>query len=137
MAFNAQTYALSRKYTDESIEGTSGVIAGKNCQILSNEEIEKDGVRGHRITFAWYRDGETVARTDTIEVMNGIQGEQGEQGEKGDPGDTPEITVYEQSANTYILQIKVGDTVFRTPNLKGSGSGVDVQVVNDALVFTY
>ena len=35
------TYAQSKKYTDESIQGTSGVLKGKNCTIKSIEKIEQ------------------------------------------------------------------------------------------------
>lgn len=130
-------YILAKKYTDRSIEGTSGVLAGKNCQIRSVEYIEEEGRKGRRITFAWYKDGETVARTDFIIVWDGEKGDQGDSGEKGDPGDTPEITVVEQSATSYKLNIKVGDTEFQTPNLKGSGGGVDVSVDGQTLIFVY
>ena len=33
------TLALGKKYTDESILGTSGVLKGKNCTIKSIEKI--------------------------------------------------------------------------------------------------
>lgn len=162
-----QVYALSKKYTDDSIEGTSGALAGKNCQISSIEDIEG----GKRITFTWYKDGESIARTSTIDVMDGEKGakgnkgDKGDQGEKGDPGEkgakgnkgdkgdpgekgdtgeqgepgvSPEITVNESTADKYTLKIKTEDDEFITPNLKGGGSGgVDVNVTNDTLIFTY
>lgn len=129
-----QAYALSKGYTDQSIEGTSGVLAGKNCQITSIEEIEG----GHKITFTWYKDGESIAHTDTITVMDGEKGEQGEQGEQGEPGVSPEITVEESTASSYKLRIKTDDDEFVTPNLKGSGSGgIDVSVGGESLIFTY
>lgn len=70
------SYAKAKKYTDNSIEGTSGPLAGKNCQIQSVTPIEG----GRRITFAWYKDGESVARTTTVDVMNGEKGDIGEDG---------------------------------------------------------
>ena len=132
MAFTAKhALAVSQKYTDDSIAGTSGILAGKNCQITSIEEIEG----GHKITFTWYKDGESIARTDTITVMDGEKGEQGEQGE---PGVSPEITVEESTASSYKLRIKTDDDEFVTPNLKGSGSGgIDVSVGGESLIFTY
>lgn len=138
MAFDIVTYALNKKYTDDSIEGTSGVLAGKNCQIASIEDITVEGKKGKRITFTWFKDGETVARTETMDVFDGDKGEAGEQGEKGDPGESPEITIEEQSATVYKLHIKSGEEEFDTPNLKGmGGTGVDVTVGGEALIFNY
>lgn len=131
---NSFTLALARKYTDVSIEGTGGVIAGKNCQVASIEEIEG----GHKITLSWYKDGETVARVESFDVMDGEEGPQGPQGEKGEEGFSPEVTIAEQSADTYILHIKTEDEEFDTPNLKGMGGyGVDVGVKDENLIFTY
>lgn len=144
MGIDLVTYARAKKYTDESIEGTSGVLAGKNCQIQSSEPIEIEGRTGTRITFAWYKDGETVARTTTVDVMDGEQGEQGvpgeqgEQGEQGAAGFSPTITVIENTAEVYKLQITTADGSFDTPNLRGGGAGgVDVSVDEDNLIFTY
>lgn len=70
--------AMSKKYTDDSIEGTTGVIAGKNCTIDSITDI----TGGHRITFKWTADsGES--RTSTLDVMNGTDGQNGEDGQDG------------------------------------------------------
>lgn len=136
-----QAYALSKGYTDQSIEGTSGVLAGKNCQISSIIEIldEDEKVIGHRITFSWYADGSSIARTDTVDVMDGEQGLIGPQGNPGEPGVSPEITVEESTASSYKLRIKTGDDEFVTPNLKGSGGseGIDVSVSEESLIFTY
>lgn len=136
--------AISNKYTDTSIEGTTGPLAGKNCQILSTENIEISGKTGKRITFSWYKDDETVARTTTVDIMDGDTGPQGEQGEAGEKGDTgeagfsPEIIVVENTANVYKLQITTEEGSFITPNLRGGGAGgVDVSVSGDNLVFTY
>ena len=138
MAFDAISYVISKKYTDVSIEGTGGVLAGKNAQIASIEDIEVEGRKGKRVTFSWYKDGETIARVETMDVFDGEQGEQGEKGEKGDPGDSPEVTVAEQSYFTYKLHVKSGEEEFDTPNLKGMGSpGVDVNVNDEQLVFNY
>lgn len=64
------TYALSRKYTDNSIAGTSGVLAGKNCTIASITPV--DG--GNLVTFEWVADDSTT-HTDTMFVQDGILGE--------------------------------------------------------------
>ena len=60
------TLAASRRYTDSSIAGIDGVLAGKNCKIQSVEDI----TNGHRLTFSW-NDDEGVARTSTVDVMDG------------------------------------------------------------------
>lgn len=144
MAFDAITYAKSQKYTDQSIEGTTGVLAGKNCRIQSVEDIEVGERTGKRITFSWYRDDESVARTTTVDIMDGeqgiqgIPGEQGEQGERGEEGFSPIIEVYENTATTYKLQITTEEGSFTTPNLKGGGGGgLDVSVSEENLIFTY
>jgi len=141
MAFDAVQYAMSKRYTDESIEGTGGVLAGKNCQIASIEDIEVKGRKGKRVTYTWFKDGETVARTSVMDVFDGEVGEKGDAGEKGDPGEpgvSPEVTVSEQSYDTYKLHIKAGEEEYDTPNLKGMGSpGVDVNVNDENLVFNY
>lgn len=144
MGFDVVTYNKSKKYTDTSIEGTTGPLAGKNCQIASIEDIIDEGkIIGKRVTYTWYKDGETVARTSTMDVMNGedgADGEKGDPGEKGEPGDpgfSPEITVEEATANTYKLKITTEEGDIVTPNLKGGGEGVDVDVSDESLVFTY
>lgn len=61
-----QAYILSKSYTDKSILGISGALAGKNCTIKSSEH--KDGVT--TIVFQWTADtGET--RENRIEVFDG------------------------------------------------------------------
>ena len=60
------TLSKAKKYTDSSIAGIDGVLAGKNCKIQSVEDI----TNGHRITFSW-NDDEDVARTVSIDVMDG------------------------------------------------------------------
>ena len=66
-------YILAKKYTDKSIEGISGVLAGKNCKIASSTKT--DGVT--TIVFEWTADnGDT--RTTQIQVAD---------------GETPEITI--------------------------------------------
>lgn len=61
-----QSYVLSKGYTDKSILGISGVLAGKNCTIES--DTYEDGV--HTIVFKWTADNGTVRRT-SIEVHDG------------------------------------------------------------------
>ena len=63
------TLAKAKKYTDDSIEGTSGVLKGKNCTIKSIEKI--DGV--NTVTFQWTADDGSV-KTSTMQVSDGIDG---------------------------------------------------------------
>ena len=91
MALDILTYALSKKYTDDSMAG-GGISAGKNCTVDSIEQISG----GNRVTFKWTLDNGTV-KTGTMDVMDGEKGEQGipgatgstgQQGAQGPKGDT-------------------------------------------------
>lgn len=59
-------YILSKGYTDKSILGITGVLAGKNCTIESY--THENGV--HTIVFKWTADDGTTRRT-TVEVYDG------------------------------------------------------------------
>lgn len=65
---NIPTLAAARKYTDGSISGYTGVLAGKNCKIQS---ITPTANNSNIITFAWTKDDGTQKTTD-LEVMNGV-----------------------------------------------------------------
>ena len=132
---NKKLFAMARQYTDETVEGAEGVIAGKNCQIVSKEKIVDGEGSRTLVTFAWFKDGETEARTDTIEVWDGEQGEKGDEGEQGAPGTSAEVTVKETPPGIYILHVKSASGEFDTPNLKGANGGVEVQVDNETLLF--
>lgn len=69
------SYALSKRYTEEVVDGTQ-YIRGANCEIQSIEEIVKDGVSGHRITWKWVGTSGNVV-TDTMDVMDGYNLAQG------------------------------------------------------------
>lgn len=73
--------SVAKKYTDESIAGTAGALAGKNCKIQSITDI----TGGKRVTFEW-TDDSSVSRTSTMDVFNGIDGQDGQDGAKGDDG---------------------------------------------------
>lgn len=60
------TYALSKKYTDKSILGIEGVLAGKNCTIES--KTKANGIT--TIVFKWTADNGEVRRT-TLEIEDG------------------------------------------------------------------
>lgn len=95
------SWILSKKYTDQSIEGISGVLAGKNCTI---SDVSKTGLVT-TITFQWTADnGDT--RTTQIQVND---------------GETPSISVtptsdghtvtFETSAQTETFDVKDGISV--------------------------
>lgn len=60
---------LSKKYTDESLKGITGTLAGKNCTIKS--ATKTDGVT--TVVFAWTADDGTE-ETTTIQVNDGVDG---------------------------------------------------------------
>ena len=70
-------YALSAKYTDDSLEG-GGSVKGANCQIKSITDI----AGGKRVTFLWKNES-NVEQTSVMDVMNGSKGDDGDQGEDG------------------------------------------------------
>lgn len=82
-----KAYALSRKYTDKSILGITGALAGKNCTIES--ATKSDGLT--TIVFKWTADDGTVRRT-TIEVEDGTPIYVWESGNSYEYGD---IAIYE------------------------------------------
>ena len=61
-----QSWVLGKKYTDNSIKGISGALAGKNCVIKSH--VYKDGV--NTIIFGWTADDGTTRETK-VEVHDG------------------------------------------------------------------
>lgn len=69
---------LSKKYTDESLKGITGALAGKNCTIKS--ATKADGVT--TVVFAWTADDGTE-KTTTIQVNDGAKGEIGDKGDIG------------------------------------------------------
>ena len=62
------TYALSKKYTQKSLDGL-GALKGANCVIESVETVPE----GNRVTFSWTGTSGTK-ETTTILVKNGEQG---------------------------------------------------------------
>lgn len=62
----AVAYILSKVYTDNSLKGISGTLAGKNCTISKTEEVEG----GTNVTFTWTADDGTKKNT-TIFVKDG------------------------------------------------------------------
>lgn len=94
-----ETFALAKKYTDESLLG-GGAVAGKNCII---EDIT-DITGGQRITFKYTLDDGTV-KTRTMDVMNGVDGEKGETGATGKG-----IKAVAVDANNHLIVTYTDDT---------------------------
>ena len=81
MSLSVEAVAVAKKYTDNSIKGISGTLAGKNCTIKSIQKV--DGVS--TITFEWTADDGTV-KTSTMNVMDGKDGKDGLNGKDGQQG---------------------------------------------------
>lgn len=64
-----EAYALSKSFTNNSIKGITGALAGKNCTIKS--ATKTDGVT--TVVFAWTADDGTE-KTTTIQVNDGVDG---------------------------------------------------------------
>ena len=105
---------LSKKYTDESIKGITGTLAGKNCTIKS--ATKADGVT--TVVFAWTADDGTE-KTTTIQVNDGAKGEIGDKGDIGIGIDNVTINV-----NSHlIVTLSDGSTI--DAGLIQGGSGTD------------
>lgn len=70
-----EAYALSKSFTNNSIKGITGALAGKNCTIKSATKV--DGVT--TVVFAWTADDGTE-KTTSIQVNDGAKGEIGDNG---------------------------------------------------------
>ena len=70
-----EAYALSKSFTNNSIKGITGALAGKNCTIKS--ATKADGVT--TVVFAWTADDGTE-KTTSIQVNDGAKGEIGDNG---------------------------------------------------------
>jgi hypothetical protein len=149
--------AICKGYTNSSIAG-AGAIKGAPCEVKSIEPIEG----GNKVTFLWHlNDGSEL--TDSMNVMDGAKGDTGigitrihQSGNelyiyysdgsvsdpivvptvKGDPGFSPEITVKESTSSRYVLHVKTEDDEYDTPNLRGGGAGIDMEVEDEVLIFT-
>lgn len=62
---DAITYAISKKYIDNSVEGL-GTIKGADCRVKSIEKI----TNGNRITLAWIGSSGTEV-TESFDVLDG------------------------------------------------------------------
>ena len=114
--FAEEAYALSKTYTDKSILGIAGALAGKNCTIKSAEH--KDDVT--TIVFKWTADtGET--RETKIEVYDGTPIYDYTPGETYHYGD---LVIYEAAFYKCIAEHVAGTTIDTTKFIElGSPDG--------------
>lgn len=75
------TIGAANKYTDDSIAGTAGVLAGKNCTIDSTTKTGSVTT----VVFKWTADDNTV-HTSSIQVNDGAKGDTGDTGAQGIQG---------------------------------------------------
>jgi hypothetical protein len=80
MGLSVITYALCKKYVDDTLQG-GGALKGKNCTIDDISAI----TGGNRVTFKWTLDDGTV-QTGYMDVMDGADGQDGVDGQDGAPG---------------------------------------------------
>lgn len=80
MGLSIVTYALCKKYVDDSLQG-GGALKGKNCTIDDISAI----TGGNRVTFKWTLDDGTV-QSGYMDVMDGTDGQDGQDGAPGQQG---------------------------------------------------
>lgn len=86
---------------------------------VSITDVDVDTDKHLIVTFS---DGNTV---DAGEIPT-VKGDKGDKGEKGDTGFSPTITENPDNTNEiYKLDVTNEDGTFTTPNLKGTGGGLD------------
>lgn len=109
-----EAYALSKSFTNNSIKGITGALAGKNCTIKS--ATKADGVT--TVVFAWTADDGTE-KTTYIQVNDGAKGEIGDKGDIGVSIDNVTINV-----NSHlIVTLSDGSTI--DAGLIQGGGGTD------------
>lgn len=109
-----EAYALSKSFTNNSIKGITGALAGKNCTIKS--ATKTDDVT--TVVFAWTADDGTE-KTTSIQVNDGAKGEIGDKGEVGVGIDN--VTI---NANSHlIVTLSDGSTI--DAGLIQGGGGTD------------
>ena len=109
-----EAYALSKSFTNNSIKGITGALAGKNCTIKS--ATKSDGVT--TVIFAWTADDGTE-KTTSIQVNDGAKGEIGDKGEVGVGIDN--VTI---NANSHLIVTLTDGSPIDAGLIQG-GSGTD------------
>ena len=132
------TYALLNK----KIKGLTSGIQGALISGTTITFTMADGTK-ETMTFPTPADGISITDIDVntdkhliVTLSDGntvdagliptVKGDKGEQGEKGDTGFSPTITENPDNTNEiYKLDVTNEDGTFTTPNLKGTGGGLD------------
>ena len=129
---DVEIIGMLKTYVAKSLVG-AGALKGAPCTITSITHDDENHVTD--VVFKW-TDDNGDPQTATMTVPDGAQGETGETGATGatgadgSDGFSPTITVKTSTDSTYVLTITTADDSFDTPNLKGSGAGVDSISVN-------
>lgn len=102
------------------IDGTKEIMTFPTpADGVSITDVDVDTDKHLIVTFS---DGNTV---DAGEIPT-VKGDKGDKGEKGDTGFSPTITENPDNTNEiYKLDVTNEDGTFTTPNLKGTGGGLD------------
>ena len=138
------TYALLNK----KIKGLTSGIQGVSISGTTITFTMADGTK-EVMTFPTPTDGVSITDVDVnadkhlvVTLSDGntvdaglvptVKGDKGEQGEKGDTGFSPTITENPDNTNEiYKLDVTNEDGSFTTPNLKGTGGGLDLDKYYD------
>lgn len=138
------TLAAAKRYTNETVIGM-GALKGAPCTVKSVTPV----TGGNEVILSWtatdgsvtensfvVKDGvsvvgvsiDTTTNSLIIELSDGSTKNAGvlPKGEKGDTGFSPTITENPDNTNEiYKLDVTNEDGTFTTPNLKGTGGGLD------------
>lgn len=112
-----EAYALSKSFTNNSIKGITGALAGKNCTIKS--ATKADGVT--TVVFAWTADDGTE-KTTSIQVNDGAKGEIGDKGEVGVGIDN--VTI---NANSHLIVTLTDGSPIDAGLIQGGGGTDDYE----------
>lgn len=138
------TLAAAKRYTNETVIGM-GALKGAPCTVKSVTPV----TGGNEVIFSWtatdgsvtensfvVKDGvsvvgvsiDTTTNSLIVELSDGSTKNAGvlPKGEKGDKGFSPTITENPDNTNEiYKLDVTNENGTFTTPNLKGTGGGLD------------
>lgn len=126
---DVEIIGMLKTYVAKSLVG-AGALKGAPCTITSITHDDENHVT--EVVFKW-TDDNGDEQTDTMSVPDGAKGETGSTGATGATGAdgfSPTIVVKTSTDNTYILTITDDNGSYDTPNLKGSGAGVNNISVN-------
>lgn len=125
------TIGAANKYTDDSIAGTAGVLAGKNCTIDSTTKTGSVTT----VVFKWTADDNTV-HTSSIQVNDGAKGDTGDTGASGTDG-TNGVSVVSMviNANNHLIcTMSDGSTIDAGEVPTGSGGATQLNELTDVTI---